>query len=279
MLNVKEIAVLMPAYNPGPDIADTLNSLKAQTVPFKLYLIDDGSQRKPDYAQLLKNFDHHLIISPQNIGVNEARNPALQQILKNGHKYIALIDCGDLARPDRLARQKAFLDASPDISILGTAIRQVYAVSNIEFDLAFPETPDDVRRVSWAKLPVSHPTLMLRSDVFRNIGLYTGQFHAAEDYEFIRRAIKAGSRIANLPNVLLDKIETSESVSHKKRSTQLKCRLRIQWHYRDLLNPLCWLGMVRTSLIWFFPRTWVDALKNVVHHAGVNSHKANTLKT
>ena len=35
----KDIAVLMPAYNPGHDIIETLNSLKAQTEPFKLFVI------------------------------------------------------------------------------------------------------------------------------------------------------------------------------------------------------------------------------------------------
>ncbi len=43
MAHEKRIAVLMPAYNPGPEIAHTLDSLRAQTVPFKLFVIDDGS--------------------------------------------------------------------------------------------------------------------------------------------------------------------------------------------------------------------------------------------
>jgi glycosyltransferase involved in cell wall biosynthesis len=261
MSNAKEIAVLMPAYNPGPDISLTLNSLKQQQVDFKLYVIDDGSARIPDYATLLAGIDHHLILSPHNIGVNEARNPALKAILEAGHKYIALIDCGDIARPVRLKLQKDFLDTTPDVSVVGSAIRQVFVVSNIEFPLGFPLTPTEVQRVSWFKLPLSHPTLMLRSNVFQKIGLYSGEFHAAEDYEFARRALKADLKFANLPDILLDKIETSDSVSHKKRRTQLLSRLAIQWRYRDLTNPLCILGMLRTLLISVTPRSWIDARK------------------
>jgi glycosyltransferase involved in cell wall biosynthesis len=261
MSKTKEIAVLMPVYNPGPDISLTLDSLKKQYVAFKLYVIDDGSAQKPDYASLLAGVDHHLILSPQNIGVNEARNPALQVILQAGHKYIALIDCGDIARPERLKLQKDFLDNTANVDVVGSAIRQVFVVSNIEFPLGFPLSPDDVQRVSWAKLPLSHPTLMLRSDVFRKVGLYSGAFHAAEDYEFARRALKAGVRFANLPDILLDKIETSDSVSHRKRRTQIRSRLAIQWRYRDLSNPLCILGMMRTLLISVTPRSWIDARK------------------
>jgi glycosyltransferase involved in cell wall biosynthesis len=271
MSEAKEIAVLMPAYNPGPDIALTLDSLKQQQAGFKLYVIDDGSAQKPDYEKLLAEFDYHLIISPQNIGVNEARNPALQAILAAGHKYVALIDCGDIARPSRLKMQKDFLDTHAQIDGVGSAIRQVFVVSNIEFPLGFPETPEELRNVSWAKLPLSHPTLMLRSDVFRDVGLYSGEFHAAEDYELIRRALKAGKQFANLPDILLDKIETSDSVSHKKRHTQLKSRFAIQWRYRDLTILRCWLGMLRTAIIWTAPRSWIDARKKRFHQSTVVS--------
>jgi glycosyltransferase involved in cell wall biosynthesis len=251
----------MPAYNPGPDIALTLNSLKQQSQDFKLYVIDDGSTAKPDYASLLASFDHHLILAPQNIGVNEVRNPAIKAILEAGHKYIALIDCGDIARPERLALQKKFLDSSPSIDGVGAAIRQVFTVSNIEYPRDFPETPEGFRRQSWAKLPLSHPTLMLRSDVFRKIGFYSKEFHAAEDYELLRRALAAGMSFANLPQILLDKIETTDSVSHKKRRTQIMSRFAIQWRYRDLTNPYCYLGMLRTALVSLTPRSWIDARK------------------
>jgi glycosyltransferase involved in cell wall biosynthesis len=256
-----DIAVLMPAYNPGPEINDTLASLRNQKVPFKLFVIDDGSTKRPDYPTLLAGFDHHFIQSPHNIGVNEARNPALTQILREGFKYVALIDCGDIARPERLLLQKQFLELHPEVDILGSAIWQVYKVSGIEFELTFPETPDAVEETAWAKLPVSHPTLMFRREVFERIGLYTGQYLAAEDYELIRRALKAGLRIANLPDVLLEKIETSESVSHVKRVRQLQSRLAIQWNYRDLAKPSCISGLLRTSLIRLLPKPVIDSLK------------------
>lgn len=251
----------MPCYNPGPEISDTLNSLKAQQVPFKLFVVDDGSKVKPDYQALLRDFDHHLILLPHNIGVNEVRNPALGQILKENFKFVALIDCGDVARPERLLRQRETMAARADIDILGTAIHQVFTVTSTEFILRLPETAESVQRVMWSKLPFSHPTLMIRSEVFRKIGFYSNRFHAAEDYELIRRALKAGFKAANLPDVLLDKIETSESVSHKKRTQQLNSRLAIQWHYRDLTNPHCILGMVRTLIIRILPQKWLDRIK------------------
>jgi glycosyltransferase involved in cell wall biosynthesis len=48
-----QIAIVMPVYNPGEALAMTLESLRQQTVPFRLYLVDDGSCSKPDYDELL----------------------------------------------------------------------------------------------------------------------------------------------------------------------------------------------------------------------------------
>ena len=109
-------------------------------------------------------------------------------------------------------------------------------------------------QTTWSKMPISHPALMIRSDVFQRIGLYSKRFEAAEDYDMIRRAADAGFGIDNVQEILLQKIETRDSISWKKRSAQLKSRLAIQWQYRDLTNMHCIAG----------------ALANVSHphHAG-----------
>ena len=52
----RALAVVLPSYNPGPELQWTLDSLRAQTVPFKLFLVDDGSDPRPDYAPLLAGF-------------------------------------------------------------------------------------------------------------------------------------------------------------------------------------------------------------------------------
>lgn len=105
---------------------------------------------------------------------------------------------------------------------------------------------------------------MIRSEVFRRIGLYTKRFEAAEDYDMIRRAADAGFGIDNVQEILLQKIETRDSISWKKRSAQLKSRLAIQWQYRDLTNMHCIAGLLRTSLIRIMPATIIRQIK----HAG-----------
>jgi glycosyltransferase involved in cell wall biosynthesis len=260
----KEIAVLMPVYNPGQEIRETLESLKAQTAAFKLFVIDDGSLHKPDYAGLLKDFDHHLIISPKNIGVNEARNPALKRILSENFEFIALIDCGDIAKPNRLSVQLDFLNRNSITSILGSWTEMEFAETGGKFLLRFPSGDSACRKALWVNMPVSHPSLMIRGSVFRKIGLYSGQYTAAEDYDFLRRAADAGFCIDNVQQTLMRKIETRDSISWKKRSTQLSSRIRIQWKHRDLANFRCWIGLLKTTLLRLTPNSAIQKIKQVL---------------
>jgi GT2 family glycosyltransferase len=258
------IAVLLPVYEPGPELVATLDSIKRQTVPFRLYVIDDGSRNKPDYPSLLDGLDYRLIESPRNLGVNEARNPALQAILEAGHELIALIDCGDVMRPERLQVQRDFLAAHPEIAILGSQAELAVVQNDTCIVSRHPHEHDDIVTGLWIGLPLTHPALMLRARVYRHIGLYSPRFEAAEDYDFCRRAALAGYRFHNLPDVLLRKVETASSISWRKRRRQLRSRLRIQWAYRRLGNRQCLKGLAKTSIIRLLPDGVALSLKRLL---------------
>ena len=264
MQKSSSIAVLMPSYNPGEGIHMTLNSLRSQSVPFKLFVVDDGSPAKPDYRKLLQGFDYHLIELPNNVGVNEVRNPGLAQILREGFDYVALIDCGDAMTPRRLALQKTYLDENPEIDIVGSWIEMNYEETGRKFDIHWPIDSDEITRGLWVNMSVTHPALMLRSAVFKTVGFYTGSFEAAEDYDFLRRAMKAGCRFHNIDEKLLIKYETKDSISWRKRRAQLKSRLRIQWRYRNLTNPLCIAGLLKTAAILVVPDRLAPSIKAVI---------------
>jgi glycosyltransferase involved in cell wall biosynthesis len=250
----------MPAYNPRQEMEGTLASLRQQSMPFTLVLVDDGSTRKPDYRKLLEGIDHHLIELPHNIGVNEVRNPGLEYILAEKFDLICLIDCGDRAKPDRLERQFRFLCANPQVAIAGSWVEMIYEDGG-RYVAEFPSGADNVRRAMFSNMPVCHPALMIRPEVFRRIGRYSKEFEAAEDYDMILRAAAAGFGIDNVQAVLLEKYETRDSVSWKKRKAQLASRLALQWRYRDLSDSACVKGLLKTGLLRAAPDKAVRQIK------------------
>jgi GT2 family glycosyltransferase len=258
------IAVLMPVYNPGTELVATLDGLRAQSVPFQLFLVDDGSRTKPDYAKLTHGLNCETIELAKNVGVAGALNAGLAEILKQDFELVARIDNGDICAPTRFAKQQAFLEQRPDVSILGSWVEMVYAESGKRFVLNHPSGFPACKRMMWSNMPTTHPSLMIRASLFKNIGLYSHRYDAAEDYDLIRRTADAGLGIDNVQEVLLHKIETSDSISWKKRDIQLNSRLAIQWEHRDLTNLLCVRGIVKTALIRATPHSILRQIKQTL---------------
>jgi len=263
-----KIAVLLPAYNTGPDLAVTLDSLRKQTLPSTLFLVDDGSTHKPDYQSLIKGMDCRLIELPKNLGITGAMNAGLAEIMKDrSFDLIARIDAGDVAVPERFARQVAFLDANPDIAILGSAVdfRQHDATGNLVASrtLHFPLSPQAAKQRLAVNAPASHPAIMLRRGVIEALKGYCDDYPAAEDYELMWRASRSGFAISNLPDVLIIKEENPGSISQKRRQRQIYSRMRIQWANLDPLSLSAWAGLARSAIMLATPRKIVTAVKGI----------------
>ncbi|NTU26060.1 glycosyltransferase [Bacillus tequilensis] len=97
-----EISVIIPIYNVGDILIETLNSLSNQTFKNVEYiLVDDGST--DNSPALMRNFakqqDHVRIISQTNKGPAAARNRGLENAKG---KYICFVDSDDILPPDSL---------------------------------------------------------------------------------------------------------------------------------------------------------------------------------
>jgi GT2 family glycosyltransferase len=259
------IAVLLPTYNPGPELAETLDSLRKQTVAFRLYLVDDGSKRPGAYEDLTKGMDAVVMRLPQNLGITGAMNAGLDALMTAGYDYIARLDTGDFCAPERFAKQLAFMDAHPDIGIVGSAVEfRLFDAANQPIGkkvMSFPLDPAAAAQRLYLNTAIIHPAMLIRRRVFEVLKAYSENYPAAEDYDLLWRAQKAGFKLTNLPDVLLIKEETPGSISQKRRRRQVWSRLRIQWSNRDLSKPVCWKGLVRTAIIWALPNWAIHGIK------------------
>lgn len=99
------VSVIIPAYNAEAFIAQTLESVIAQTYKnFEVIVIDDGSE--DGTAEVVRKFVHHdsrvSLVQQDNAGVAFARNRAIQ--LARG-ELIAPIDADDVWLPNNLEQQ------------------------------------------------------------------------------------------------------------------------------------------------------------------------------
>lgn len=248
-----DIAVLMPVYNPGDELKMTLDSIRRQTVPSRLYLVDDGSKKKPDYHAALKGMDYHLIELPQNQGIVGALNAGLAELLKGNYKYVARVDNGDINIDDRFESQQRHLEQHPDLCMVSSHVRYEYEVTGLKIDVFNPERATDCARVLRYNAPLTHAALMLRMDFLRAFKSYSHNYPAAEDYAMEFWAHANGYKMGNVPRLLYRTIEMSESISGNSRKKQLNSRFRLQREYADWSNIHTYAGLLRTIILMVAP--------------------------
>ena len=113
---MSDVSVIIPCYKGAAFIAQTLESVLAQTQPVReVIVVDDGST--DDSAAIIERFEQSSggvvsLLRQPNSGESRARNVAMAQAV--GH-YIALLDADDLWLPEKTAVQTALLDARPDL--------------------------------------------------------------------------------------------------------------------------------------------------------------------
>jgi glycosyltransferase involved in cell wall biosynthesis len=106
-----KVSVIIPTYNRGRLLVETLDSVCAQTCrDYEIIVVDDGSG--DDTRQLVTTYSDQLVYHRiDHAGVSAARNAGLD--LACG-EYVAFLDSDDLWEPRFLERMMDALDTAPE---------------------------------------------------------------------------------------------------------------------------------------------------------------------
>ena len=175
-----KVSVLMPVYNTREEwLHEAIESILNQTfTDFEFLILDDGSTNNA--ADVIKSYSDKRIkyIYKENSGISDTLNLGIS---KAKGEYIARMDSDDISLPERFAKQIEYMDAHPEVGVLGTSI-QVFG--NKE-ELRSPQKNVgylDMMRQS----QVAHPAVIIRKSVMQN---YNPEYEYAEDYELWSRLI------------------------------------------------------------------------------------------
>lgn len=103
------VSIIMPSYNTGKYIAETINSVLEQTYKnWELLIVDDDSKDNTDEVikPYLSDKRVRLIKNSKNRGAAISRNRALKEAKG---KWIAFLDSDDLWSPEKLENQISFM--------------------------------------------------------------------------------------------------------------------------------------------------------------------------
>lgn len=217
------ISVLMSVYKAeNPDYLDkALRSVWTdQTLPpDEIILIEDGSLTD-DLLEVIEKWKTEgapLIIlkNSRNLGLTKSLNIGIE---KARGEYIARMDSDDISMPDRFRLQSEFLDANPEISIVGGSLQEF---DNEHENLGirnYPENNEDAIHYIYKASPLAHPAVMMRKSMFNDGIRYNEKYRTSQDIALWYDIILAGYKIANLNDILIKFRRNDDTFSRRSRS-------------------------------------------------------------
>lgn len=222
------ITVAMSVFNNAPYLTHAIESICAQTFgDFEFLIVDDGST--DDSMAIIARFaasDSRIRPIPQT---NAGLIASLNRIIGEARApLIARMDGDDIALPERFARQIAFLDANPEIGVLGTGCICI-DVDGLPHPRRFENvvSTEEILKDLKNGPPLCHPSVMMRRDALRAVGGYHRAYRHCEDYDLWLRLSEAVP-MANLPDRLLLYRQSDTQVSYRHAYTQ-KIGAAVAW--------------------------------------------------
>ncbi len=260
----------MAVFDGAPWVGAAVASLLAQTLAeLELIVIDDGStDATPEVLAALH--DPRLRVERRaRRGLTRSLARALELAQA---PLVARLDADDVALPERLARQRQFLDANPEVGLLGTAAREV-DLAGQEVAIVRPPVDDAaIRRALIRGNPFVHSSVMMRRSALDRVGGYDESVSVAQDYDLWMR-LAGVTRLANLPEALVIRRLAPGRVSAVRDDDRLRTEARVRWRaVRSRAYPWwCVLFALRPLVALALPVAWRHSLRRATRMEG-SSH-------
>jgi len=203
-------SVVMAAYNAGPTIRASIESLLAQTFEsFELIVVDDGST--DDTAEQVLAFESDgriTLVRQPNFGLAASRNTG---IAVASAELVSMLDSDDLWLPNYLERMKETLDSDPEAAfaytdawILDEITKRIHKATAMAYQEP-PETPPpspDQLLLELLRRNFVFTSATVRKRVLDELGGFDLRLRAAEDYELWLRLAAHGYRATSPGEIL-----------------------------------------------------------------------------
>ena len=248
------VTVLMSVYNDLPYLQDAVESILNQTFTnFEFLIFDDAST--DGSSVILQQYASQdsrikLIANEANrgLGFNLAQGVAIAQ-----SPWIARMDADDIALPNRLELQLNYVQANPDISILGGCAIDIDREGQFISDRKVPTTHQQIRKLIWTN-PFIHGTVLLNTASIQKVGSYSRKLPKRQDYDLWFRCAKAGLKLANLSQPLIKYRFTDNTLQRNNWKVAL-IHVRIGWRgcWQVKASPIAYIAITKQLVIVLLP--------------------------
>ena len=207
-MSVPLVTIVIPSYNHGQFIEETLRSVQAQTYDhWEALVIDDASSDDSvkKVEAFLSDKRIQLITREKNIGASYASN---EGISRGKGKYFSILSSDDRIRPEKLKSQVAYLESNPDISAVFSMVEFIDETGR-RLDRPSPFKEYSFTRHQWLNHffyhgnCLCHPSMLIRKDLYKRTGYYKPMLSSLGDFDLWVRLVMA-AEIKVMPDITLD---------------------------------------------------------------------------
>ena len=195
------VSVVIPAYDAADTIADTLESLLAQTHrEWEAVVVDDGS--RDDTAKVVEGFTRRdariRMVRQANAGEAGARNTG---IAAAQYEWLLFLDADDWIAPAYLERMTGALAADPTLDAVHCGYARVAADGSLTVEKYLPPAGDMF--AVWSRrsaFPVH--ACIVRKTLVDVVGGFDVSLRKSADWDLWQRIARTGARFAAVREVL-----------------------------------------------------------------------------
>lgn len=230
------ISVILPVFNAAETLDEAVESMVNQSCPdFELIIVDDGStDGSTSLINRWKNRDDRVkTIRTNHNGIVHALNRGLE--LASG-SLVARMDADDRSMPERLERQKKYLDTHPETGLVSCLVEHLgdeEASGGYARYVNWINSLVQHREISinrFIESPLAHPSVMFRAELIDKYGGYRDE-NVPEDYELWLRWLEKGVIMEKVPAVLLQWRDEPNRLSRNHPRYSFEAFYRVKARY------------------------------------------------
>lgn len=236
---MEKISVVIPTYNRAEMLKQSVESVRCQTWEnIEIIIVDDASE--DDTRSVCEELCHaddrvSCVRLPQNSGAAQARNEGAGRA---SGSWIAFQDSDDHWRPEKLQHQMAYAARHPEFGM-------VYCPFLVQMESGTGRYPgDDMADLEGdlfgallCRNTIGTPTMLLKRELFEELGGFDPAFQNLEDWEFVLRFSKR-YQIGYLDEVLVEADYRSAGRLSVDVGSYYESRLKLLIRYQEQLNKL-----------------------------------------
>jgi glycosyltransferase involved in cell wall biosynthesis len=217
------VSVIMPVYNTERYVAGAVESILGQTYRNYEFLIADGgsTDKSRTIVDRYAAQDTRIRVwARPNTSPQERLNEMLDQAQG---ELVARMDADDVALPERLELQAAFLQANPGYFVVGSEFLLIDPDGYPICVCGEQQTHEEIEALQLTGKHgsvIAHSATMYRREPVLAVGKYCTEYYFGDDLDLFLKLGEHGGRQANLPQVLMKIRMHFKSVCHKDRMLQ-----------------------------------------------------------